>query len=130
MIGAILLGIAFIIGGLFHLRLFYLYQNGIKMKGEIIQSKYRRAGIRRKSDMVDITYNYVINGKEYSKTEVREKKKHLFKLHSMTGEPIQIRVQKKHNNRATLKLPKEYLNVFILLLILGIIAIIIGIISN
>jgi len=128
MFGLLALGIGFIIFGFYNLREYFLFKNGIVVKGKVIDIKYERSGIKGRNDFAVITYFYEINGNSFQKTKKSTEMKHLFKLHSMVNEPIQIIVQKESNEKAIIEY-KGFLKLSLFLLILGTLSILIGIVS-
>ena len=129
MFGLLALGIGFLIFGFYNLREYFLFKNGFFIKGKVIDVKYERNGVKMRDDFAVITYSYKINGNNYQKTDKSTKKKHLFKMHSMVNEPIQIIVQKESTEKAIIEY-KGFLKLSIFLLILGILSILIGIVSK
>ena len=115
-------------GGI-NFRKYLLFITGIKMKGTVIQAGYKEQGIRRKVAMAEITYNYKIDGKEYTNTEISDEQKHLFKTQSMKGETITIMVRKNAPEISTLRSSGHYIKSFIFFLIIGLLSTLVGVAS-
>lgn len=127
MIFSLIFGIVLLIWGGINFNKYILFVTGTKMKGTVIRAKYKEHGVRRKMSMAEITYQYEIDKKVYTNTEISDKKKHLFKTQSMKGEFIAIMVQKKSPQTSTLKSSAYYLKNCFFLLLVGLISTIVGI---
>lgn len=77
----------------------------------------------------EITYNYSLDGKKYTKTEVGEQPKYSVKPHSLKNQPIQIIVQNKSHNKATHNSIGHYLRNSLFLMVLGLVVIVVGILT-
>jgi len=108
-----------------NLRKYLLFSFGIKIKGKVIKAIYKEIRSKWTEKVVEITYEYEINGQKYSKTEMSNKKKHLFKTHLMRGEPISILVWKNSYTISTIKSLKHFLLIFYFSFLTGIVTLLI-----
>ncbi len=90
------------------LRNYLLFKFGLEVKGKVVDVKYEVIGIKTRVPTAKITYNYIVKGKLYERTENSEAKKHMFKMHCMEGETIKVYVHKKDMSKATIVNLKHY----------------------